>query len=152
MMERKTEYGEKFQEHLLEQYKLYVSLTDNASARRSKTNEYYSSLFSISIPLIAVGISEKILSDLIVIIISIIGLFLCAVWYLNIRSYKQLNTGRFKIIHQIEEHLPFECFKKEWDYLGNGKHKNKYFKLSSVEGFVPLIFSIPFIILFLINI
>ena len=37
-------YGDKFQDHLIEQYKLYVEMADRVSARRAQTNRFYISL------------------------------------------------------------------------------------------------------------
>ena len=61
-MVEKEIYGDKFQEHLLDQYKIYVELADRVTERRHKTNQFYSSLFSISIPLISVGVTERVIS------------------------------------------------------------------------------------------
>ena len=35
------EYGEKYQDHLLEQYKLFVEMADRVSQRRDQSNRFY---------------------------------------------------------------------------------------------------------------
>ena len=137
-------YGDKFHEHLLDQYKIYVELADRVTERRSKANQFYSSLFSISIPLISVGVTKGIISSALLFIISIFGIFLCVGWYYNIKSYRQLNSGKFKVIHEMEEHLPFDCFKKEWDHLNQGGDRRKYLKLTKIEQFIPFVFCLLF--------
>ncbi len=146
MIEKET-YGEKFQEHLLDQYKIYVELADRVTERRNKANQFYSSLFSILIPLISVGVTKEIISNVLLFVISIFGIFLCIGWYYNIKSYRQLNSGKFKVIHEMEEHLPFDCFKKEWHHLNQGSDASKYLKLTKIEQFIPFVFCLLFLII-----
>jgi hypothetical protein len=147
VMVEKDEYGDKYQDHLLDQYKIYVELSDRITERRHKVNQYYSSLFTLSFPLIAAGITKGIIPIAITPIISIFGFFLCIIWYFNIKSYKQLNSGKFKVIHEMERQLPFACFLKEWQHLDEGKDVRKYLKLTKIEQYIPFIFSIQFLIL-----
>ena len=35
------EYGEKYQDHLLEQYKLFIEMADRVSQRRDQSNRFY---------------------------------------------------------------------------------------------------------------
>ncbi len=80
-------------------------------------------------------------------VVAILGLILCLIWFINIRSYKQLNAGKFKIIGEMEEQLPFSCYKKEWEILGKGKESKKYLQLTRVEQYVPFILAIPYLLL-----
>jgi len=77
---------------------------------------------------------------------SLLGLLLCGIWYMNIESYRQLNRGKFKIIHEMEEKLPFQCYKEEWKVLGEGRDYSRYRQLTVVEKKVPLIFCTPFLL------
>ena len=61
-------------------------------------------------------------------------------WFFSIRSYKQLNTGKFKVIHEIESKLPMRLFAFEWEILDKGKSFKTYWPLSHVEMKVPFIF------------
>jgi hypothetical protein len=65
---------------------------------------------------------------------------------MHIKSYKQLNSGRFKVIHEIEKQLPYCCFQEEWKYLekGNGE---KYTRLTQVEQKVPIYLGLPYLII-----
>ena len=38
------EYGDKYSDHLLEQYKLYVEMTDRVSQRRERSNQFFITL------------------------------------------------------------------------------------------------------------
>ena len=59
----KQEYGEKYDEHLLEQYKLYVEMTDQVSTRRAHTNRFYVSLLSGLLALFSWAVCECGLVD-----------------------------------------------------------------------------------------
>jgi hypothetical protein len=48
----------------------------------------------------------------------------------------------------MEEKLPFKCYKEEWKVLGEGRDYSKYRQLTVVEKKVPLILSIPFLVMF----
>ena len=121
-----NKYDEKFGEHLLEEYKLYVEMVDRISERRMQTNKFYISLLSGLLALLSILVSVgKFNQSLIFIIVSLLGMALCILWHINIRSYRQLNSGKFKVIHEMEQHLPFPCYDREWELLGEGKEKSK---------------------------
>jgi len=64
-----------------------------------------------------------------------------------IRSYKQLNAGKFEVIHEIEKRLPLALYKYEWEILGEGKDKNKYYPFSHIELWIPWVFGIIYAVL-----
>lgn len=143
-------YGEKFREHLLEQYKLYVEMADRVSTRRAQTNRFYISFLSGMLALLSIVIGREIFSDFRAIVfmaVAVLGIVLCGLWYVNIRSYIQLNSGKFKVIHEMEQHLPYPCYEKEWVILGRGRESKKYLQLTRVEQYVPIILTIPYILL-----
>jgi hypothetical protein len=61
-------------------------------------------------------------------------------WWMALKSYDQLNAGKFQIIHQLETKLPAAVFRAEWNVLGSGKDPSKYRPLSHVERIMPLAF------------
>ncbi|MGQ4876583.1 MAG: RipA family octameric membrane protein [Promethearchaeia archaeon] len=150
----KEEYNEKFKEHLLEQYKLYVEMADRISKRREHTNKLYISLLTVVFALFSIIIKGEKLNEFqifIFITINIFGILLCILWIINIYSYKKLNWGKFKVIHEMEQNLPFGCYKREWEILGKGKESKKYRPLTHVEQLIPLIFILLYLF-FLISI
>ena len=60
---KKEEYGEKFHEHLLEQYKLYVEMADRVGTRRAQTNRFYISLLSGLLAVLSIVVGRNIFSD-----------------------------------------------------------------------------------------
>jgi hypothetical protein len=140
-------YGEEYREHLLEQYKLYVQIMDNTSVQRGNINKFYISVLAFLLTLISIFINNNF-SNLIIFIVSLMGLLLCFTWYKNIESFRQLNSGRFQVIHEMEKELPFNCFDKEWGYLKKGNGEN-YTRLTKIEKYVPLYLSIPYVFILL---
>lgn len=151
----KEQYGERFSEHMLEQYKLYVEMADRVSSRRAQANRFYISLLSTLLALISIVFSIGALSEILIktlVAIAILGMILCALWWVNIRSYRQLNSGKFKIIHEMEKELPFAAYDREWEILGRGKEARKYLQLTRVEQWVPPIFAVLYLLLLLYSI
>lgn len=149
----KDEYGPNYQVHLLEQYKLYVEMTDRISQRRDQSNRFYSAILTGLLAVISVvaklsdwQASDNLLS-VVLIAVALAGLVVCSIWFINIRSYKQLNSGKFKVVHDIEDQLPFPCYKKEWEYLRPQTGSKKYFQLTRIEQFIPIALSIPYLFL-----
>jgi hypothetical protein len=48
-----AKYGNGYKEHLLEEYKLYVQMADNVSARRAQANQFYISVLSALLAVVA---------------------------------------------------------------------------------------------------
>ena len=79
---------------LLEQYKLFVEMTDRNSERRGMTNKFYITILTGLLALTPWAISTTVLCDLInvlLLVIAVLGLILCGIWFVNINSYRQLN-------------------------------------------------------------
>ena len=149
------EYGEEYRAHLLEQYKLYVEMADRVSQRRDQSNRFYvtivSALAAIVVVIARFGVpadtESGVLSDIGFLAIGLFGAALSVIWYLNIRSYRTLNSAKFAIINKIEEQLPFAGYSDEWEILRPPSGRPQYLQLTRVEQFVPVIFIALFIVL-----
>ena len=73
------------------------------------------------------------------------GLLLAVSWIVVIASYRQLNSGKFKALHELEKQLPYSFYATEWKHLGGGTNWSKYVRLTVVEIFVPLTFCLLFL-------
>ena len=49
--------------------------------------------------------------------ISAAGFVLALAWWLNLRSFRDLNRAKFKVIGDMESYLPYQPFNEEWKYL-----------------------------------
>ena len=138
-------------QELLEIYKIHAELADRVSQRREGANRLFVSLLTGALIFLATflryGTNTAFSFGAVLIIvaaISVLGISLTIAWYIVIRSYRQLNTGKFKALHEIEEKLAYPFFKREWDLLKEGKSRSKYWKLTIVETFLPIIFFVFF--------
>lgn len=132
---------------MLEIYKLHVELADRVSQRREGANRLFVTLLSALVILVATIMrfgNETLPASPAVVVIAALGFLLTVAWYITIRSYRQLNSGKFAVIHEMEKQLPFSFYKREWEFLEEGKNRRKYWKLTVVETFVPIIFAILF--------
>ena len=144
------QYGDKYKEHLLEQYKLYVQMADKISDRRATANSFFLSLNSFLLTVL--GVLPQLESNIVeftqiwVIVVAIGGITFCLAWIMLIRGYRKLNGAKFKVINKIEEKLPLSMYESEWKYLGGLKEKMRfgpltigYSPLSLIERWVPVV-------------
>lgn len=133
----KESYGEHFEEHLLEQYKLYVDSSQKVSDKRITTGNY---LLAVNSSLLTVfGIAAMLHTDALwLVVIPVAGLVVCYAWFSLVVSYKNLNTAKFRVIHELEDYLPAALFRYEWHCceMGTGK---AYKPVTHHERWIPLI-------------
>jgi hypothetical protein len=143
------DYGNDYKEHLFEQYKLYVESIEKTSDRRQHANNYFITINTALISLIGLSFQIKIFENLSFVksILAFVGIIVCVVFWYLIRSYKQLNTGKFAVVHKIEEHLPLALYKYEWEVLGKGEDNKKYYPFSHIELIIPWVFGIIYALL-----
>lgn len=139
-------------EQLFEQYKLYLSGASEISNRRQKANEYFLTTNTILVSLIVFVSQYKQINDpkLIILFIAVIGLINSVITYYIIRSYKQINSVKFQVLHELEASLPANLYAYEWKLLGEGKNRKKYWPFSRLELKIPLLFGVIFIVLALL--
>ncbi len=138
----KSDYGDNYQAHYLEQYKLYVEMADRISIRRQSANTFFLSVNTAIIAVIgyiqlgqSAGTSKAFYW-----LVSLAGMTLCYSWYRLIRSYKDLNSGKFRVVHAIEKRLPIALYDAEWTSLEKGKNPKLYHPFTKIEMIVPWIF------------
>lgn len=141
--------NEKYQDHLFEQYKLYVEMADRLSERRNLANTFFLTLHTLIIGI--AGFSFNSLQSLqfkwILILPLIAVLSLCYAWRRMLYSYKQLNTAKFIVINKYEDLLPTHPYvEAEWKALGYGVDPTLYKPLTDVETWIPIIFACLYVI------
>ena len=144
---------EKKQE-LLEIYKLHAGLADSISKQRATANRFYILVLSGLAVLFSTFLQHKsgVPIEWLMIGFGIFGLLLAVAWHGVIRSYRQLNTAKFKVLHELEEKLAYPFFKREWELLGEGTDRKIYQQLTVAESRVPIIFGGCFAVLLVIGI
>jgi hypothetical protein len=136
------EYGTAYEEHVMEQYKLYVDKADQISARREGANSFF---VTLNTALIAVAtylgtVTGPDLAPFVQVPVGVAGILLCYSWYRMIRSYRDLNTAKFKVVHEIEQRLPLRPYHAEWEEVGRGKDERLYLPFTHVEKNIPWVF------------
>jgi len=139
---------------ILEIYKIYLQMADKISDRRQSANSFFLTINTVIIGFISyISISNTAhSSNLFYVLVSIAGMVICYYWYRLIRSYKDLSSGKFKVIHQIESNLPLSPYDTEWEMLGRGKDKKKYLPFTKIEMRIPWVFFALHFSVFVINI
>jgi hypothetical protein len=63
-------------------------------------------------------------------------LILCSIWFVTVRYYQQLAKAKWEVIHEIEDKLAFQPFKREWTIYKERKHPFT-FGPSTLEQIIP---------------
>jgi hypothetical protein len=126
-------YGADFQKHLLEQYKLYVETSLDVTSKRLESNKFYLTLNSIIFG--TASYLTIVNQHVVIILLSTVGLIVSVIWIQSIASYKELNTAKFKVIHELEQYMPACLFKCEQKHY-SGKRKG----FASTEKWCPTVF------------
>ena len=132
-------YGGSFHADLLEQYKLYVQSAENVSARRVASGRY---LLTISAALVALyGIqSAGFGQNYWTLVIPVMGILVSILWCRIIQSHADLNALKFKLIHELEQHLPAALYTYEWQLAEEGKGRT-YRAVTTIERWLPILFA-----------
>lgn len=138
------DYGDKYKEHFFKQYKIYIDGMEKTSDRRQQANNYFIAINTILTSLLGLSFQANLLTDSfwLRILLSILGIIISIIFYFLIKSYRQLNTGKFDVIHEMEKYLPISLYKYEWERLGKGQDKSKYYPFSHIEMLIPWIFGV----------
>lgn len=141
---------------VLDLYKVAVEQVDRISARRATANNYFLTInTALAAAAAATGASSTDLlrpDDLGLLATAGVGAILSLTWWLLLRSYRDLNRAKFKVITEIETaHLPVGIFEREWAFLKADESlpwwKGRYAELGFVERVVPVLFLVVYVML-----
>ena len=132
---------------LMEQYKLYVELADRVSQRRAVANSFFLLVNSAAVVILgSLGVSLNQVSSWLLVFPTVILICICGVWFCMVKSYGQLNTGKWQVVGVMEERLPASpWWRAEWQALGEGKDRSLYWPLTHIEKWVPLVFVLLYV-------
>lgn len=128
----------------LEQYRLYVEMTDRISARRQTANSFFLALNSAIISLGGYAVVKQgtTVPDALIWLTSASGVLLSGLWLRLILSYRDLNTRKFLVIHAMERTLPFRPYDAEWEAVGRGTNRLFYLPFTHIELWIPVAFMV----------
>ncbi len=148
LRQSKDDYGTEFENHLFDQYKLYVEMADRISARRMLANSFFVGVHTTLTIAFTVLLKEKVLQPPSLIFVPFVSsILLCYVWWRVVCSYRQLNTGKYKVVLALEQMLPVAPYDAEWIAFGEGKDRKLYRPLTDVEKWVPACFGLLYVLL-----
>ena len=142
------EYGDKYQEHFLEQYKIMIQGIDYSSKWKYTVNSYFLTINTFLIAAVGISISrdQLVAVELAHKVIPIIGIFVAIVWMFISQGYNDVLRAKFAILHCIEKKLPLALYKTEWEIIKSSYSNPMRARLT--ESLVPLIFLVFFVIIF----
>jgi hypothetical protein len=143
---------EKYQAAILDQYKIYVEMADRISARRGLTNTFFLTLNTLILTTVGVFWRDRPSTAVWYLVFPLLALLLqCAAWFWLLRSYRQLNSAKYRVIGVMEERLPASPYwRAEWKALGEGRDPSRYWPLSHLEQWVPVSFAFVYVAAFVI--
>ena len=141
--ERPSARDEQDRADKLEIYKLLVEMADRVSQRRQAANSFYLSVNTLLVSGSAyLGTLQTGAHNIVV--ISVAGLAISALWIRNIGSYRSLNQAKFNVIQDIERSLPIQPFTDEWAELDPDQDGKKHRPFHAVEVVVPWVFMLVY--------
>lgn len=144
----KESYGKSFKADLFEQYKLYVQSAEKISERRVSANNYLLTVNAFLVTLYGLLTASQY-KGYWAILVPIAGVLVSLTWHRIITSYRDLNTVKFKVIHELEQQMPAALYDYEWHKAEEGRGKT-YHPLSHLERWVPIIFIVLYVVLAII--
>lgn len=142
-----------------------AEMADRVSSRRMIANGFFLTL-NTTLATVLAFMYEKLAQDrrAVLLFMSAVGIVVALTWFFSIRSYKRLNRAKFQVINEMEKDLPYQNFTDEWNNLKRQttedlelkglrkqwlKFKDRYTDLTSIEGVVPLLFGLVYLLIFL---
>lgn len=123
---------------VLAEWQTCVQMADSVSKRRDTTNNLF---VTLNLALLAASPWDYTTKSVLVIVL---GIVLCVLWWIFIWNYRQLNRAKFSVISNLEKSLPVAPFDEEWKYI---KGKTKYKEGTGLEMLLPGIFVAGYLII-----
>jgi hypothetical protein len=136
------------QDALLEQYKLYVEMADRISQRRGLTNTFFLTLNTAIFALVG-GLRSAPEQPwwLAFPLAALLGQ--CLAWFWLVRSYRLLNAAKYHVVGLLETRLPASPYSQgEWRALAEGTGLRRYWPLTYVETWIPILFALTYLAAF----
>lgn len=134
------QYGSEYRNHILEQWKTAVDMSNAISDRRTNVNNIFLTINSILLALVNFQFEKKSMGY------ALIGCAICGIWILNLKNFKQLNSAKFKVINELEKKLPANVFDYEWEVVGRGNNGKKYKRMTKIEQAIPFTFVLIYVV------
>ncbi|MEW2352964.1 hypothetical protein [Spirillospora sp. NPDC029432] len=118
---------------VLEIYKIAVETTDRASARRGTANAFF---LALQTALMGLATTLPPANAFATTAAYLAALTLCGSWWVQLRTYRDLNRAKYETITAIEATLPTALFTEEW-----ANRRRGHVSLGQVERTIPCLFA-----------
>lgn len=125
---------------MFELYKVMVESSEALVGRRQGVNTFFLTINGALLTaagLVVQSAGNTRLAGFGILVLAVAGALLSGAWRSLIRSFGQLNRGKFKVINTIEGFLPVAIYAAEWEALGRGENKAIYRSFTEREIWVP---------------
>jgi hypothetical protein len=125
-----------------ELYKTIVASSENLVGRRQGVNTFFLTMNGVlftAAGLIVQTSSDRKVAAFGIAVLTIMGAILCGAWASLIRSFGQLNSGKFRVIGILERSLSAAVYAAEWEALARGTNPKVYRTFTSREIWVPVV-------------
>lgn len=132
--------GEADTQQALEMYRIMVESSEGLVTRRQAVNTFFLTMNGVLLTasgLIIQGSGGNRLGALGIAVLAVAGAILCAAWRSLIKSFGQLNRGKFQVINAIERYFTAAIYTAEWEALDRGENPKTYRSFTSREIWVP---------------
>ncbi len=119
-------------------------MADRVSQRRGSSNTFFVAAQTALVAAIGLTAKSGTIPVTAVVGVALAGVALSASWWLQLRSYRDLNRAKFDVIRKFEEDLPFKVFTDEWASLKQDRVKSwrgRYAELGFAERTIPWAFA-----------
>lgn len=146
-----TDEANRYRAAVLEQYKLYVEMADRISQRRALANTFFLTLNTAIFTVVGVFWNERANAPELTLVFPLtVMLGQCAAWFFIVRSYRQLNAAKYKVVGELEARLPASPYwRAEWTALGESKERGGFRPLTHIERWIPVLFGATYLLAFL---
>jgi hypothetical protein len=128
----------------IEQYKAKLSDLGNLGARQTAMTTYYVSIVAALLGVLAFKDRPLAAIDpFVIVMIGVGGMLVSVLWFFGVTFFRQLFRAKLHALERIEEALPYQTFKCEYQQMttaGSGRWL-------WLEQFVPAVFAALFMFL-----
>jgi hypothetical protein len=136
---------------LTEQYQSYVKDLGNIGTRHENTRQFYLSVVSVVFVFLSMAGTDGPFRGVkigVQIIVGVVGIVICVLWMLHMRSFGALYLAKFTVLREMEKDLPFPIFEREWTRLESDR---RYWQFTVVDEWLPRVFILVFVAVILLK-
>ncbi|MDO8572160.1 MAG: hypothetical protein Q7S11_00120 [bacterium] len=146
----REKYGERYQDHVMEQYRLYIESINYVSDLKHRANSYLLTINTVLLTAAGLSLTKEEFFNPAVwhTVVPAAGLLLSFAWWYTTHVYKQINRVKFRILHCIEAHMPFAPYTTEWKIVEDTHSSPRKYPSEKIEPLVPWIFATLYLLIF----